>query len=538
MKHQILPAVLAGPIRGRLFRDLVLLVLVTVGAVVGTNTVLINGLKQDLAASRIDGAIALVRDEVRNLLTPVQQQLLIIRDALRSADLTPKDTRALNEHLMPTLSHVRQIAGAVYATDSGAEYFLRRDGKVWMTRARPAGDDGPFVVTRWSDTDEPLSSTSVPVDHDPRQRPWYRAAVERLDQADGTPFVWSTPYRFHSLDEPGITVSSGWRENDGLRVVALDVTLASVVAAVNHLPLGPGGRGFLFTETGGVYAAGDPATDSNDQRDFYSAEQRLGGPLAFDAVAAWQSAGEPADLLVRFESGGREWWGGFLPLSAQARDGWVGVAIPVSETLGILQSRWHVVAITALAILALGIGLALLVVRRYSNQLRDLPKLAIDRQDPERDLFDLIGRGEGTHLELKSTMRTNLHTGKPGKEIELAWLKGVAAFLNTEGGILLIGVADDGEVLGLQADAFTNDDKCRLHFKSLIHQHLGPEHARFLRFELFSLDGKQIGAVECEQADEPVFLRHGKGESFLIRNGPSSIELPISRALGYIRGHF
>jgi predicted HTH transcriptional regulator len=135
-------------------------------------------------------------------------------------------------------------------------------------------------------------------------------------------------------------------------------------------------------------------------------------------------------------------------------------------------------------------------------------------------------------------MRTNLHTGKPGKEIELAWLKGVAAFLNTEGGILLMGVADDGEVLGLEADAFANDDKCRLHFKNLVNQHLGPEYARFLRFELFQLADRQIAAVECEQADVPAFLRHNQGETFLIRSGPSSIELPISRALVYIRGRF
>ena len=34
----------------------------------------------------------------------------------------------------------------------------------------------------------------------------------------------------------------------------------------------------------------------------------------------------------------------------------------------------------------------------------------------------------------------NLHTKKPGKEIEIAWLKGVTAFLNTDGGTLLIGM--------------------------------------------------------------------------------------------------
>ena len=139
-------------------------------------------------------------------------------------------------------------------------------------------------------------------------------------------------------------------------------------------------------------------------------------------------------------------------------------------------------------------------------------------------------------------MRMNLHTKSAGKEIELAWLKGVAAFLNTEGGILLLGVADDGRALGLDEDRFENEDKCRLHFKNLLNQHLGPEYARFVRFEIHTLDDRRIGAVECERADAPAFLRYdGKGEkveAFIIRNGPSNVELSVSRALRYIRGRF
>jgi len=167
-----------------------------------------------------------------------------------------------------------------------------------------------------------------------------------------------------------------------------------------------------------------------------------------------------------------------------------------------------------------------------------MPKLSIDRNNQQEDLCHLINSGEGTHLEFKSTMRTNLHTDKPGKEIELAWLKGIAAFLNTEGGILLIGVADDGTVLGLDADRFENEDKCRLHFKNLLQQHLGAEYARFLAFDLYDLEEKRIAAVECERADSPVFLHNKDTEAFIIRNGPSNIKLSISRALKYIQSRF
>ncbi|MGB5736706.1 MAG: RNA-binding domain-containing protein [Thiohalocapsa sp.] len=538
-----------APIRGRLFRDLVLLVLFTVGTLAAASALLIDDLKHDLAEARIGAATALVRDEVRSLLTPVQQQLLIVHDALRGNDLTPTDTRRLNAQMMPPMTHIDQIAAAVFADGDGAEYFLRRDEGAWLTRERPAdgADAAVFTLTRWSDADDPLSSQTSPVDHDPRDRPWFELATARLESlgagddngdpaaSNDPPVSWSPPYRFHALGVPGTTVSIAWREDGNLLVAAFDVTLARIIEAIQRLDLGGDGRGFLFSADGGVYSGDESDAEPTG---FYRAERQQGGTLAFEAVAAWRAAGEPTRDLVNFESGGQRWWGGYLPFQDADSQTWVGVAIPTAQTLGVLESRWHILAASGFAIVALGVGLALLVVRRYSHQLRDLPKLAIDREDPETDIYDLIGRGEGTHLEFKSTMRTNLHTGKPGKEIELSWLKGVAAFLNTEGGILLLGVADDGEVLGLAADAFANDDKCRLHFKNLINQHLGPEYARFLRFDLFQVADRQIAAVECEQADTPTFLRNNQGETFLIRNGPSNIELPISRALGYIRGRF
>ena len=530
-----------GPIRGRLFRDLVLLVLITVGALVAASALLINDLKQDVAKARIGAATALMSDEVRSLLTPVQQQLLITRDALRGNNLTPADTRALNAQLMPPLAHIGQIAGAIFADDQGTEYYLRHDDTRWLTRTRRAetGAAPQFKRTFWAADGKPLESTRVSMDYEPRERPWFSLAAARLKALPATDqdgaLTWSPPYRFHDLEVPGITLSIAWRDGGTLLVSGFDVTLERIIATIDQLAPGTGGRGFLFSSDGGVY---NGQADDAQGAGFYSAEQQQGGTLAFEAIAAWRAADEPVDTLVNFESGGQRWWGGFLPFHNQDSTAWVGVAMPTSQTLGVLQKRWHRFVVAGIAILALGIGLALRLVRNYSRQLRDLPKLAISRAEPETDLYDLIGRGEGTHLEFKSTMRTNLHTGKPGKEIELSWLKGVAAFLNTEGGILLMGVADNGEVLGLEADAFANDDKCRLHFKNLINQHLGPEYARFLRFELFQLGERQIAAVECEQADAPTFLRHKQGESFLIRNGPSNIELPISRALGYIRGRF
>ncbi len=69
---------------------------------------------------------------------------------------------------------------------------------------------------------------------------------------------------------------------------------------------------------------------------------------------------------------------------------------------------------------------------------------------------ELLARTEDEHLEFKSTLRWDLEKGEKSKLVESATIRTVAAFLNSEfGGTLVIGVADDGSIVGLDHDYST-----------------------------------------------------------------------------------
>ncbi|MBN1223178.1 MAG: ATP-binding protein [Candidatus Aminicenantes bacterium] len=77
-----------------------------------------------------------------------------------------------------------------------------------------------------------------------------------------------------------------------------------------------------------------------------------------------------------------------------------------------------------------------------------------------RQAEELIKRGESKTLEFKSTLRWNLRENrKEDKVITLAVLKTIAAFLNTAGGDLLLGVGDDGTVTEIERDKFESNDE-------------------------------------------------------------------------------
>jgi hypothetical protein len=152
---------------------------------------------------------------------------------------------------------------------------------------------------------------------------------------------------------------------------------------------------------------------------------------------------------------------------------------------------------------------------------------------------ELISQGEGDQVEFKSTFRWDIRQGKKNPAIEHASLKTIAAFLNSDGGDLLIGVEDDGNIIGVELDNFPNDDKFLLHLWSLIKSSIGQDVSPFIKTTLEKFDGKTVCRVHCEPSPKPIFLRQkGFDESFYIRIGPSSGSLEISEALKYIADRF
>ena len=156
-----------------------------------------------------------------------------------------------------------------------------------------------------------------------------------------------------------------------------------------------------------------------------------------------------------------------------------------------------------------------------------------------KGLAGIIGKGEGQDLEFKSTLRWDLKAGKTNQQVERACLKTISAFLNSNGGILLIGVRDDGSVEGIESDRFPNTDKFLLHLWTLIRTSFGTDVSPNILTKLEPAEGKTVCVVRCSRSGRPVFLRQpGFEEEFYVRVGPGTIALAVSEALKYISDHF
>jgi len=167
-----------------------------------------------------------------------------------------------------------------------------------------------------------------------------------------------------------------------------------------------------------------------------------------------------------------------------------------------------------------------------------LEKKSGDQVKEIKSTKEIIKSGESDNVEFKSTLRWNVHAEKMDKRMEHAVLKTIAAFLNTDGGTLLIGVKDNGDIFGVEKDGLQNDDKYGLHLTNLIKDKIGVQHMRFIKFNFEELEGKKIVRIDCKKSVVPAYLEKDNSELFYLRSGPATSELPTSEIHSYVSDRF
>jgi hypothetical protein len=159
-------------------------------------------------------------------------------------------------------------------------------------------------------------------------------------------------------------------------------------------------------------------------------------------------------------------------------------------------------------------------------------------QEAIASLNDIVETGESSEIEFKSTLRVNLHTRNKDPRIEMAVIKTIAGFLNSNGGVLTIGVADDRTPLGIDADGFENEDRMSLHLVNIIKTHIGPSMMQYIHARFEDYNGCRVMVIECSKSKIPTFVKDGPTEHFFIRTGPSTTELSGSQTMEYISQRF
>jgi hypothetical protein len=153
-------------------------------------------------------------------------------------------------------------------------------------------------------------------------------------------------------------------------------------------------------------------------------------------------------------------------------------------------------------------------------------------------VLSLARSGESKTVEYKESFILDVRQGKKEKGLELPALKTIVAFLNTSGGVLLVGVSDSGEIKGIGEEVrivHKSNDKFLLHFKDRLKARIGEQYYPFINQRLVNVLGADVLMVECNRALNPCYL---DGNAFYVRTNPATDQLEGPKLVEYVQNHF
>jgi hypothetical protein len=412
--------------------------------------------------------------------------------------------------LFPLLNqHLPHVSGLLLADTSGKFRYAEKEENTWVDK------------TEYTDLD-------------PQQSPWFKGAIEELDSGE---IFWTDVYIFPSSEKSGLVSSVAWKKPDDsstTQIIALQIQLDDIKSMIDQLPLGATGKLLLIDEdyVREFTRFRETQTQPADKVSVNSLNL-IRSPEINNALSAWHHVESREGRPIQFVAQGQTWW---IEVNSSffRREIQLGVILPDSLLQNELSRLSYILIYTVLIALVFLLLILIVFLRRYSQQAESVMAMKRYTDSTEEEIQALVQSGESADLEFKSTLRWNLKAEKADKHVELASLKTIVAFLNSNGGTLLVGVDDDGTALGIEKDRFANEDKYLLHFNNLIRQHIGLEFSQHIYFEIKDIDNKKILVVDCKPSENPVFLKHNSTEDFYVRVGPGSRKLATSKVLEYI----
>jgi len=212
----------------------------------------------------------------------------------------------------------------------------------------------------------------------------------------------------------------------------------------------------------------------------------------------------------------------------------------ISLAMGRLTSAFEFEMVTMSALFAviggaIGFGFG----AYHVGLMRERSRVRYLERELDEELPLLIARGEGEHLEFKSSIRWDRRQEQVNRDLQKVIVKTIAGFLNHEGGTLLIGVEDDGTIGGIEADLQTLRHASRDGFERLLMDTakagLGGNACALIHCRFHQIAERTVCRVIIEKSLNPIYYTDDGVARFILRAGNSTRELDVREAQAHFQ---
>lgn len=326
-----------------------------------------------IAEAQFSVAVSEVNANLDRVFEPVRTLLPMALGWLGHQPPSVEDPGSFNRLFKPMLENNPHMTSVVAGTTTGQGWLLLQlSGGVWRNRLTDVPRWGQLQhFIEWKSSED-IVTRSESIDYDPRQRAWFKAALEGAEAQ----VQWTEPYTFFTTGDPGITASMRSPSGNGEHLIlGFDLMLRDLSSATINARLSPNGMAMILTDDLRVLAL--PRPPAGTLAETWSARilkpsSELGIAAIDDALERWRSGAAPAGQTLHFSSDDQDWLVAIRPYHLGNLNLNVMVLAPASDLYPAWRSIVWLVAGTMVTVLLLAIMLARDQAGRIARPLEQL----------------------------------------------------------------------------------------------------------------------------------------------------------------------
>jgi diguanylate cyclase (GGDEF)-like protein len=290
-----------------------------------------------------------VLERTQRFLAPAEQTAQVLQGLIERGSLLPRGN-TFETYLLEQLLVVPQLTGLYFGASNGDFVFAKRETNGFSVKLIARKPVLRTTLITYSNYLKLLKSEVIEnSDYDPRQRVWFKTAVERKT------LIWTGPYVFFSSQRPGITTALPVVDPAGvnLGVIGVDIEISVLSDFIGRIPTSPNGAAFIVTKNGEVVGMPDLAAKLQPGSKTLPKLAEVGSSQALEL----QKLGVDKQSLQTYMVGQTAWVGLMRPLFINQDADWLlGIHAPKADFVGSSENifnrqLWQTILVSVLVVL-------------------------------------------------------------------------------------------------------------------------------------------------------------------------------------------
>jgi len=347
----------------------------------------------------MDNISAFAIDKSKNYMNTAVDSVELTQRLGSQQILDNKNSKAMELYFFEQLQLNQEFSAIYFGKQNGDFIMVLRNKNGFMSRIITNDEKNKRSVKTifYDKSFKFLSENNKNRDYDPRQRPWYKLAKKNKEA------IWTDPYVFFTLKQPGITTAAPFYDKDKKfqGVVGVDIQISELSQFIGSLKLSKNSKVFIIDKSLKIVTFPNIQTvhiDAKTSKTRILKIDEINDDVALKSYTGFLEHYNKKDgkkeSTFSFDHENRKYFAKFVPFEMNNLQWTIGMYVPENDYLGTLQHNQNMNIAWMLIIGIISLIISFVIsqaiskpIDRLQDMAHNLKKLNLDTKNVEPSIF-------------------------------------------------------------------------------------------------------------------------------------------------------